>query len=230
MGGGSGGSAGGYGGAGGGEEVQVAGRRMEEIREVRRGIWESPGWHLTLPSPCPQVAASAFSPPPWPTTPTNPVQPQWAVIRVGEVERRWPVLDGTPMLARGQRSPGRPRRLPRANHRPLTHCSEVHLRNAGGGRAPSWGSGPHPRPLSPPSSRVQRAPVRSGAAQRPSVAGLRRHRRRACSASGTAPPADGTGRERRHVSNQRTGFRGTSSGWGLLLPGLDVRVEESTKS
>lgn len=84
-----------------------------------------------------------------------------------------------------------------------------------------------PAPTCPvaPSSRVQRAPLRSGAAQRPSVAGLRRHGGCACSASGTAPPADGTGRERRHVSKQRVGVHGTTSGWDL-----EVQVEESEKS
>lgn len=81
--------------------------------------------------------------------PTNPVQPQWAATRVEEVEHRWLALGGTRMLVRGQRNPGRPPRLPRANRRPLTRCSEVYLRNAGGGRALGWGSGPHPRALSP---------------------------------------------------------------------------------
>lgn len=55
------------------------------------------------------------------------------------------------MLMRGQRSPGRPLRPPRASRRPSTHCSEVRLRNAGGpggGRAPGWGSGRHPHSLS----------------------------------------------------------------------------------
>lgn len=53
------------------------------------------------------------------------------------------------MLVRGQRSPGRPSKSPRTNRRPSTHCSEVHLGNAGGERAPGWGSGPHPRALLP---------------------------------------------------------------------------------
>lgn len=53
-----------------------------------------------------------------------------------------------------------------------------------------------------PSPGVQRAPVRPGAAQRPSPPGLRRHGRRARVAGWTAPPPDCPGRERRHVSGR----------------------------
>lgn len=52
---------------------------------------------------------------------------------------------------------------------------------------------PAPTPPVAHSPRVQRTPLRPGAAQCPSPARLRRHGGRARAAGGTAPPADGAG-------------------------------------
>lgn len=70
-----------------------------------------------------------------------------------------------------------------------------------------------------PSPGVQRAPVRPGAAQRPSLARLRRHSGRARAAGGTAPPADRAGRERRHVGGREGGRWGLAGEGGKKGPG-----------
>ena len=128
MGGGSGGSAGGYGGAGGGGEVVlVAGRAMEEDGiKGRKVVGKNPPGARS-PQSClyPQVAASAFSPPPWPTAPTSRARPQWAATREAGVGRRWPPRRLVWMLGRKQQSQAQPPGHPSANSKPRSCCIEV---------------------------------------------------------------------------------------------------------
>lgn len=175
------------------------------------------------PGLSPQVAASAFSPPPWPTAPTSlAARPRWAATREAGAGRRWPRGRPAGMLLGGRQ---RPWRLPspRNANRLARSCFSEVWPSGPGGRAPRAGD---PAPAHGPVARspgVQRPPVRPGAAQRPRAPRLRRHGGRARAAGGTAPPADGAGRERRHVGGRGAG---PGRGWGrgekgtLEEPGL----------
>lgn len=69
------------------------------------------------PQPClsPQVAASAFSPPPWPTTTTSPARPQWAVTQEAGAGRKWLPGRLAGMLGKQQQNGARPPTPPNLN-------------------------------------------------------------------------------------------------------------------
>ena len=134
----------------------MAGRGMDEggvkgRKVVGEEIWKSPPG---APSPqsclCPQVAASAFSPPPWPTAPTSPVRPQWAATREAGAGRRWPPRRLAWMLGRKQQSRAPPPGPSSANSRPRSCCIEVWPRESGQSGCCGWGPCPRPHSLSPP--------------------------------------------------------------------------------
>lgn len=102
-------------------------------------IWERSGWCL-LSTDClsSQVAASAFSLPPWPTVPTSPVQPQWAATREAGAGRRWPMRHLAGMLEREQQNRARPSRT--ANRKLRSCCSEVQPPEFGGSERWGWGT------------------------------------------------------------------------------------------
>lgn len=89
----------------------------------------------------PQVAASAFSPPPWPTAPTSlAARPQWAATQEAGAGRRWPPGHLAGMLGGKQRQWHLPS-PPNANRMPRSRFSEVWPSESGGrdaeGRRPS---------------------------------------------------------------------------------------------